>query len=51
MQNKKKETYIAPESDAVELKLEAIIAASGDPDVNVLDLGDPFGNTPEEVEW
>lgn len=48
---KEKELYLSPQAEVMEIRLEGMIAASGDPDVNVLDLGDPFGNTPEEVEW
>jgi hypothetical protein len=31
---KEKQTYISPESEALEMKLEGVIAASGDPQWN-----------------
>ena len=37
---KEKQTYISPESEALEMKLEGVIAASGDP----RDYINPFGN-------
>ena len=36
---KEKQTYISPESEALEMKLEGVIAASGDPK----DYNNPFG--------
>ena len=36
---KEKQTYISPESEALEMKLEGVIAASGDPQ----DYNNPFG--------
>ncbi len=36
---KEKETYISPECEALELRLEGVIAASGDPQP----YNDPFG--------
>ncbi len=36
---KEKETYTSPESAALEMKLEGVIAASGDPQ----DYNNPFG--------
>ena len=38
---KEKQTYISPESEALEMKLEGVIAASGDPQ----DYNDPFGGS------
>lgn len=44
---KQKELYASPETEVMEIRLEGMIAASGDPDVSGLGLGDPFsgGNT------
>ena len=36
-----KQTYISPESEALEMKLEGVIAASGDPQ----NYNDPFGGS------
>ncbi len=36
---KEKQTYISPESEPLEMKLEGVIAASGDPQ----DYNNPFG--------
>ena len=41
---KEKQTYISPESEALEMRLEGVIAASGDPVWN-----DPFPGG--ELEW
>ena len=38
---KEKQTYISPESEALEMKLEGVIAASGDPQ----NYNDPFGGS------
>ena len=39
-----KQTYISPESEALEMKLEGVIAASGVPQ----DYNNPFG---DELTW
>ena len=41
---KEKQTYLSPESEALEMKLEGVIAASGDPQ----DYINPFG---DELTW
>ena len=41
---KEKQTYTSPESEALEMKLEGVIAASGDPQ----DYNNPFGG---EQNW
>ena len=41
---KEKQTYISPESEALEMKLEGVIAASSDPQ----DYNNPFGG---EQNW
>ena len=38
---REKQTYISPESQALEMKLEGVIAASGDPQ----NYNDPFGGS------
>jgi len=42
---KEKQTYISPESEALEIRLEGVIAASGDPQ----DYINPFGD--EELSF
>ena len=37
---KEKQTYISPESEALEMKLEGVICASADPQ----DYSNPFGD-------
>ena len=38
---REKQTYISPESEALVMKLEGVIAASGDPQ----NYNDPFGGS------
>ena len=45
---KQKQLYTSPESEVMELKAEGVICAS--PDLTIA-IGDPFSNTPDEVDW
>lgn len=46
---KEKVLYTSPEIEVIEIKLEGSVLV-GSPDLSIV-LGDPFSNTPDEVDW
>ena len=48
--NSKKE-YVAPSCDTYAISLEGVLAASNDVQLGATSFGNPFGETPDEVEW
>lgn len=46
---KEKVLYTSPEIEVIKIKLEGSVLV-GSPDLTIA-IGDPFSNTPDEVDW